>query len=173
MEAAKKDPGDIRLLILDVDGVLTDGTIIINSDGSESKFFNALDGHGIRLWIRAGFKVAFLSGRESKPVKHRAEKLGVHYCIQDCHVKLPVIKDLLKENSLDPENAAYVGDDLMDLSAIKYVGFGAAVANATEEVKQHADFVTSHRGGCGAVREVIEYLLKSTDKWQELTKRYF
>ena len=160
------------MLVMDVDGVLTDGTIIINADGSESKFFNSLDGHGIRMWQRAGLKVAFLSGRESEPTKHRAEQLEIDYCVQDCYDKLPALEKLLEQLGLSPDRVAYIGDDLTDLPPIRYVGFGVAVANAVDEVKQYADYVTARRGGSGAVREVIEYILKNTGRWQELMTRY-
>ena len=162
----------IQLLVLDVDGVLTDGTLIINGDGSESKSFNSLDGHGIRMWQRAGLKVAFLSGRASEATRYRAEQLQIDYCLQDCHDKLPAMEKLLKQSGLSQEATAYIGDDLPDLPVIKYAGFGVAVANAVDEVKQYADYVTTHQGGSGAVREVIEYILKNTGKWQELMKRY-
>ncbi len=163
---------DIEVLVIDVDGVLTDGTIVVNGDGSESKFFSVLDGHGIRLWHRAGLKVAFLSGRKSQPTEHRAKQLEVEYVFQDCHNKLEAIEKLLQQTHLTLNKIAYIGDDLPDLPVIRYVGFGAAVANAVDEVKQHADYVTTRPGGYGAVREVIEYILKNTGKWQELMKRY-
>ena len=163
---------NIKMLVLDVDGVLTDGTLIINADGGESKFFNTLDGHGIRMWQRAGLKVAFLSGRSSESTKYRAEQLEVDYCLQDCHNKLDGLENFLEQSGLSAREVAYIGDDLPDLPPIRYVGFGVAVANAVDEVKQYADYVTTRRGGGGAVREVIEYILKSTGKWQELMKRY-
>ncbi|MHC4740221.1 MAG: KdsC family phosphatase, partial [Planctomycetota bacterium] len=140
--------------------------------GSESKTFSLLDGHGIRMWRRAGLKVAFLSGRETEATKYRARQLKVDYCLQGCHFKLPVLKKLLEEVGLSPGQVACVGDDLLDMPVIKYVGFGAAVANAVDEVKDIADFVTKRTGGCGAVREVIEYILKNTGKWQKLMERY-
>jgi len=172
--AKQKKPNlsEIKMLALDVDGVLTDGTLIINADGSESKCFNSLDGHGIRMWRRAGLKVAFLSGRDSPPTERRAEQLEVDYCIQNCHDKLPALQGLLEQLGLSANQAAYIGDDLPDLPAIRQVGFGVAVADAVDEVKQYADYVTTCRGGCGAVREVIEYILKNTGKWQELLKKY-
>src|SRR3989339_1535507 len=163
---------EIKLLVLDVDGVLTDGSIIVNSDGTESKTFNTHDGHAIRLWQRAGFKVAFLSGRDSVPTKVRAEQLGIEYVFQDCHEKLPVLEKLIEELGLSPGQVAYIGDDLMDIPPIRYAGFGAAVANATEEARSYADYVTKASGGRGAVREVIEYILKQNGKWTELLKRY-
>jgi 3-deoxy-D-manno-octulosonate 8-phosphate phosphatase (KDO 8-P phosphatase) len=162
----------IELLVLDVDGVLTDGGLIIHADGSESKRFHTLDGHGIHLWQRAGGKVALISGRTSSPVSRRAEELGISYVLQDCHFKLPALEQLLRDASLKAENAAYVGDDLMDLPCILRVGFGVAVANAVEEVKAQADYVTARAGGSGAVREVIEYILKNSGRWDDLMSRY-
>jgi len=162
----------IELLILDVDGVLTDGSIIVNADGSETKSFNVRDGHGIRLWQRAGFKTAIISGRTSPPTKIRAAELGIEHVLEGCHYKLPALEKLLDELGLAPENVAYIGDDLPDLPVLRCVGFGAAVADADDEVKKNADYVTSKPAGRGAVREVIEYILKSKGKWQDLMKRY-
>jgi 3-deoxy-D-manno-octulosonate 8-phosphate phosphatase (KDO 8-P phosphatase) len=162
----------IKLLVLDVDGVLTDGTIVVNADGRESKCFSTLDGHGIRMWQRAGLKVAFLSGRLSEPTALRAGQLGIDYCMQDCHDKLLALEKLLEQSGFSAKETAYVGDDLPDLPVIRHVAFGAAVANSVDEVKQGADYVTKCRGGSGAVREVIEYILKDTGRWQELMKRY-
>ncbi|MEE9370427.1 MAG: HAD hydrolase family protein [Sedimentisphaerales bacterium] len=169
---SKPNLADIQLLALDVDGVLTDGTVIINSHGGESKSFNVLDGHGIRMWQSAGLKVALLSGRYAQPTKFRAEQLKIDYCFQDCFEKLPVLKKLLDQLGLSPHQVAYVGDDLMDLPPMRYVGFGVAVADAVDEVKDMADYVTTRQGGDGAVREVIEYILKNTGRWPELTKKY-
>ncbi len=166
------DFAEIKLLALDVDGVLTDGTLIINADGSESKFFNSLDGHGIRMWQRAGLKVALISGRISVPTERRAEQLQIEYVFQDCHNKLPVLERLAGQLGLLPVNMAFVGDDLADIPVIRYVGFGVAVANAVDEVKQCADYITTRPGGSGAVREVMEYILKNSGRWQELMKRY-
>jgi 3-deoxy-D-manno-octulosonate 8-phosphate phosphatase (KDO 8-P phosphatase) len=162
----------IELLVLDVDGVLTDGGLIIHSDGSESKRFHTLDGHGIRLWQRAGGKVALISGRISEPVNRRAQELEIAHVLQDCHRKLPALEQLLRETGLKAENAAYVGDDLMDLPPIRHVGFGVAVANAVDEIKAHADYVTTREGGYGAVREVVEYILKNSGRWDGLMSRY-
>ena len=166
------DFAKIKMLALDVDGVLTDGTLIINADGSESKFFNSLDGHGIRMWQRAGLKVALISGRASAPTELRAEQLQIEYVFQDCHYKMPVVEKLLDKLGLSPENMAFIGDDLTDMPVIRYVGFGVAVANSVDEVKRCADYVTTRPGGSGAVREVIEHILKNSGRWQELMKRY-
>ncbi|MHC4060930.1 MAG: KdsC family phosphatase [Planctomycetota bacterium] len=163
---------DIKLLVLDVDGVLTDGTVAVNADGADTKFFNSLDGHGIRLWRRAGLKVAFISGRASKAVTHRARELEVDYVFQDCHDKLPMLENLLKLVDLSPGEVACVGDDLTDLPMLRCAGFAAAVANAVDEVKQSVDYVTTRTGGRGAVREVIEYILKNAGKWRQLMSRY-
>ena len=169
---SETDFGKIKLLVLDVDGVLTDGTIIVNADGSESKFFNVLDGHGIRLWRRAGLKVAFLSGRKSEPTQRRAGQLEVDFCLEDCHDKLPALKELVEEAGLEAGQVAYVGDDVMDMPVMRYAGFSVAVANSAEEVKEAADYVTEKTGGKGAVREVIEYILKKAGKWDGLVERY-
>ena len=166
------DFAEIKMLALDVDGVLTDGTLIINADGSESKFFNSLDGHGIRMWQRAGLKVALISGRTSVPTERRAEQLQIEYVFQECHYKLPVVEQLAGQLGLSPANIAYIGDDLTDMPVMRYVGLAVAVANAVDEVKQCADYVTTRPGGSGAVREVIEYILKNSGRWQELMKRY-
>lgn len=163
---------NIQMLVLDVDGVLTDGTIIVNADGSESKSFNTLDGHGIRMWQRAGLQVAFLSGRQSEPTKQRADQLQINHCLQNCFNKLTSLKQLLQQSDIPAEKVAYIGDDLTDLPAIQYAGFGVAVANAVDEVKQYADYTTTRTGGSGAVREVIEYILKKTGRWQELMQKY-
>lgn len=162
----------ITMLALDVDGVLTDGTLVINSDGSETKFFNSLDGHGIKMWQRAGLKVVIISGRASSPTEHRAEQLKIEYVYQDCHHKLPIIEQLADQLGLSRENMAFVGDDLTDMPVMRYVGFSVAVANAVDEVKECADYVTTRPGGGGAVREVIEHILKNSGRWQELMKRY-
>lgn len=168
----KPDFEKICMLVVDIDGVMTDGSLIINEDGTESKKFSSLDGHGIRLWQRAGGKVAFLSGRSCRPVEHRAEQLDVDFVLQDCFDKLPEMKKLLEKANLEPQQAAYVGDDLPDLPVIRYVGFGVAVANSVDEVKKYADFVTVRPGGSGAVREVIEHILRKSGKWQRLMDRY-
>lgn len=162
----------IELLVLDVDGVLTDGRVFIHSDGTESKGFSILDGHGIRMWQRAGLHVALLSGRASEATARRAEELEIAHVIQGAKSKLPVLKELLEKLSLSPAQAAYIGDDVMDLPIVRYVGFGVAVANAVDELKKHADYVTARQGGDGAVREVIEYILKGSDRWASLMERY-
>jgi len=164
----------IELLVLDVDGVLTDGTITINADGSESKSFDCLDGHGIKMWMRVGFEVAIISGRKSAPTVHRASQLGIEakYIFEDCKDKLKALEELCERSGYKPEQIAYIGDDLMDICIMRRVGFAAAVANASDEIKAYADYVSEKAGGSGAVREVIEYILKQNGKWRQLLKGY-
>ena len=172
MSRPKPDLKSIEMLVLDVDGVLTDGRIITHQDGSESKCFHVLDGHGLRMWMRAGLKVAWLSGRHSLATTCRAEELQIPHVLQDCHDKLPALQKLLAELGVPPRNVAYIGDDVMDLPVMHFVGFAVAVANAVEEVKQCAAHVTARAGGAGAVREVIEYILKRSGRWPSLVKMY-
>jgi 3-deoxy-D-manno-octulosonate 8-phosphate phosphatase (KDO 8-P phosphatase) len=162
----------INWLVLDVDGVLTDGTIMLRGDGSESKRFNLHDGHGIKLWMRVGGDVSLLSGRASLATQCRAEQLNIKHVFQDCHQKLPVLKEFLDRMQIDPDRVAYVGDDLLDIPGVRHVGFGVAVANAVQELKDQADYITTARGGDGAVREVVEYILKRAGKWDALMERY-
>ena len=162
----------IHMLVMDVDGVLTDGTIMMNADGTESKRFSLYDGHGIKMWHRAGLMSALISGRESVATSIRADQLKIKHVLQGCKKKLPAFESLLSETGLSPYQVAYIGDDLLDLPILKRAGFSVAVANAVEELKCEADFVTTAPGGCGAVRELIEYILKNTGKWQTLMQRY-
>jgi 3-deoxy-D-manno-octulosonate 8-phosphate phosphatase (KDO 8-P phosphatase) len=162
----------IKMLVLDVDGVLTDGTIVVDEKGGESKFFSVLDGHGIRMWQRAGMKTTFLSGRKSVPTKQQADELSIDYCLENCKDKLGCFEQLLKKSGLSAGQIAYVGDDLPDLPVMKRAGFAAAVKNAVDEIKKSADYITKKSGGRGAVREVIEYILKKTGKWDIQMQRY-
>lgn len=168
----KTDLAAIKLMILDVDGVLTDGTIIIGADGSESKRFNLLDGHGIRMWHRAGLQTAIISGRQTQATETRAAQLQINYVFQNCHKKLPPFEELLAETGLSADKVAYIGDDLLDIPIARRVGFAVAVANAVDELKSCCHYVTSRPGGTGAVREVVEYILKNTDRWNKLMERY-
>lgn len=144
--------GRIRLLVLDVDGVLTDGGIILHSDGTESKRFHVQDGHGIKLWHRSGGITAIVSGRTSPPTEHRARQLDIAHVIQGQLDKLPALEALLRRIGLTWDQTAFLGDDVVDLPLVRRAGFGVAVANAVEEVRTAADYVTLRRGGDGAVR---------------------
>ena len=162
----------IKMLILDVDGVLTDGSIIVGDDGMERKIFNVQDGHGIKLFQRAGFRTAIISGRKAQATEIRAKQLGISLVYQNCIKKLPVFEQILEENSLSADEVCFVGDDLLDIPLVRRAGFGVAVANAIDELKQFADYITDKRGGKGAVREVIELILKNNGKWDGLIERY-
>lgn len=169
---ADMDFSRLRLLVMDMDGVLTNGGIFIHSDGSESKCFNVMDGHRIKMWQRAGLEAAILSGRKSMATTVRAGQLGIKWVLQDRKEKLPVFESLLAKTGFLPEEVVCIGDDLMDIPLIKRAGFGVAVANAANELKRVADYITSRNGGEGAVAEVIELILKNNGKWNGLMQRY-
>ena len=162
----------IKLLILDVDGVLTDGKIIYNDRGEEIKAFHVRDGHGLKLLMRAGIGIALITGRKSKVVLHRARDLGIKNVYQRVTNKIEVYEKILKGEKLKDENVGFVGDDLVDIPVLKRVGFSAAVGDAIPEVREIADYVASKKGGEGAVREICELLLKVQNKWEEITERY-
>ena len=166
------DFSKIKLLAMDVDGVLTNGCVIVNSDGSESKAFSLLDGHGVKLWHRAGGQSAMISGRASGATTVRAEQLSIGFVRQGCKKKLPAFEELLAEAKVSADEVIFIGDDLLDIPLVRRAGFGVAVANAVDELKEVADYVTTKRGGEGAVREVIEIVLKATGKWDGLMERY-
>jgi 3-deoxy-D-manno-octulosonate 8-phosphate phosphatase (KDO 8-P phosphatase) len=162
----------VKLLILDVDGVLTDGRIVIDDRGVETKCFDVRDGHGIKMLKRANIDVAIITGRESDVVSHRARELGIESVYQNIHNKLEVYEAILEEKGLKDGEVGFVGDDLVDLPLLRRVGFAAVVADGVEELKPYADYVSRNRGGRGAVREVIELILKAQGKWAELMERY-
>lgn len=149
----------VKLLIIDVDGVLTDGGLFFDNRGEEYKRFNSLDGQGIRMALDAGIEIAVITGRQSQIVEHRMRDLGVGHVYQGSRNKLPVFEQLLRDAGLETGQVAYVGDDLPDLPIMRRVGFAIAVQNAHGFVKQHCDWVTSARGGDGAVREVTDFIL--------------
>lgn len=164
----------IRLLICDVDGVLTDGRIVYDSSGAETKAFNVRDGSGLKYWARAGDgrQAAILTGRASTVVERRAEELGITLLEQEAKDKAPALERLLRAAGVSGDQAAYVGDDLPDLPAFWRVGYRIAVADAVAEVRQAADYVTHLGGGAGAVREVIEMLLRAQGAWAGIMERY-
>ncbi len=163
----------IKLLILDVDGVMTDGRIIFDSNGVESKFFNVKDGHGIKMLQRSGIEVGIVSGRQSQVVANRAKELGIDRVYQGSLDKLTPYRDILEKTGLADEQVAYMGDDIIDLPVMRRVGFAAAPADALEYVLQHAHFVARNRGGWGAVREVCDLILTAQGMWETVTARYF
>lgn len=159
----------ISLLLTDVDGVLTDGSLTFDAEGVETKTFNVRDGLGIRLWQRAGGKVGIVTGRASTIVESRGRELDIDIIYQAVKEKLPVVQDIAEQNGVSLDQVAYLGDDLPDLPVVKAVGFGVAVADAAPELHAVADYVTSLPGGRGALREVVEMLLKESGKWDEVT----
>ena len=163
----------VKLLILDVDGVLTDGRIIWTSSAEEIKFFNVQDGVGILLAHRVGLKVAIISARKSKVTEIRAKELKITDCYQIVENKFTAYKELIDKYKLSNEEVAYVGDDLHDLPIFRRVGFAVAVANAQEEAKQVAHYITEKNGGEGAVREVINIILKAKGLWDKAVEKYY
>lgn len=163
----------IRMLLLDVDGVLTDGRVIISDSGAETKAFDVRDGHGLKLLQRAGIVVGIITGRSSRVVDHRMRELGIELVYQGVKNKLEPFEQILEQFRLSPEQVAYVGDDLVDLPVLRRVGFSATVADACPDLFARVDFVSAHPGGRGAVRELCEMLLKAQGHWDELTHRYF
>lgn len=158
-------PNTTSLLVLDVDGVLTDGGLYVDDKGHPSKKFNVKDGLGIKLAQRFGIQVAILTGKNSHVVEHRAKELGIEHVIQGSKDKGADINALCETTGIPTRLTAMVGDDLPDLPAFAVVGYKIAVGDAVDEVKAAADLVTTKPGGRGAVREAIEHLLKAQGKW--------
>jgi YrbI family 3-deoxy-D-manno-octulosonate 8-phosphate phosphatase len=163
---------EIELVLADVDGVLTPGQIVFNNQGIETKQFHIRDGLGIRLWQRAGYKFGLITGRSSHIVKIRAAELDVEIVRQTAEDKLPVAQEILTQLGLQPHQACYIGDDLPDLPVLKAVGLGVAVADACQEVRDAAHYVTKLGGGWGAVRETLEVILKAQRRWDDLIQKY-
>ena len=163
----------IKLLILDVDGVMTDGRIIFDSNGIESKFFNVKDGHGIKMLQRSGIEIGIISGRESQVVANRAVELGINQVYQKSLDKLVPYRQMLEATGVTDQQVAFMGDDVIDIPLLKRVGFAAAPADAVAEVLPFAHFVAKNRGGWGAVRELADLILKAQGKWEAITARYY
>jgi len=161
-----------RLLILDVDGVLTDGSIILDNKDNEFKVFHVRDGHGIKMLIRAGIHVAIITGRYSKVVERRAHELGIIEVYQKSHDKRIAYRQLVEKYSIDEKEVAYIGDDIVDIPLLKRSGFPVVVADADDEVKAVAAMITKNRGGKGAVREICDFLLKAKGLWEDIIDEY-
>ena len=159
-------------MLSDVDGVLTNGGVIFDNQGIETKRFHIRDGLGIKLWQRAGYRFGIVTARNSHIVKVRAAELGIDIIRQGFEQKLPTIREIMTQLELKPEQVCYIGDDLTDLAAIQTVGLGVAVADAVSEVQQAAHWVTKCPGGSGAVRETIEFILKAQQRWGDLIRKY-
>ncbi len=162
----------LQLLVLDVDGILTDGRLYVGADGQDWKAFSILDGAGIKLWMQAGFRVAVISGHASEAVKRRFERLGVTEVHVGVAEKRPVLDQILAKAGLSPASIAVMGDDLVDLPLFRGAGFTATVPGAHLEVRARAQFVTERPGGSGAVREVIDLVLKEKGLYAALVQSY-
>ncbi|MEX0806807.1 MAG: HAD hydrolase family protein [Candidatus Binatia bacterium] len=170
--AVRKKAEKISLLLLDVDGVLTDGRIIIDDRGAETKHFDVRDGQGIALLMQAGIQVGFITARKSKVVAFRARELGVAIVHQGVRSKADAYRSIQHETGIAEAQIAYVGDDIVDLPILDRVGLAVTVRDGWPELFSVVDYVTEACGGRGAVREVAELLLRAQNKWVELTKQY-
>jgi len=162
----------IKLLLMDCDGVLTDGQLLLLENGDEQKLFNVRDGQGLVLLHRAGLKSGVISGRRSSFVERRARELGINYLRQGSLDKTQVFSELLKAAEVDAREVAFVGDDLADIPLMRLVGLAVAVADAAAETQSVAHYVTGFAGGRGAVRETVELILKAQGRWDELVERF-
>lgn len=162
----------VKLLLLDVDGVLTDGKIILTDKGEEVKHFNVLDGMGIKLLQKIGVEVGIISSRVSQTVVRRAEELSIKLLFQGKVEKLTFYEKIIKEKRLKDEEVAYVGDDWVDIPILKRVGLAIGVPNAWPPVNEYVNYVTKYTGGNGAVREVCELILKAKGKWKEVFQSF-
>jgi 3-deoxy-D-manno-octulosonate 8-phosphate phosphatase (KDO 8-P phosphatase) len=162
----------IEMLVLDVDGVLTDGGIVYGDDGVEIKHFHVRDGSGLKLWQREGKRAAVISGRQSRAIEVRAAELGVTPVIQGAADKLAAYRDLLAGAALRPEQVCCVGDDVPDLPLLRNCGLAVAVGDACPEARADAHYVTRAPGGRGAVREAIELILRAQGRWDGVIERY-
>jgi 3-deoxy-D-manno-octulosonate 8-phosphate phosphatase (KDO 8-P phosphatase) len=169
IEKAKK----IKLVIMDVDGVLTSGQIILDNDGIEYKAFHVRDGHGIKMAQRAGMTMAIITGRESRVVEVRAAELGITEVHQRSHDKVKTYEEILRRLGYKDEETVFIGDDIVDIPVMRRAGLSFAVADAEPYVREEADMVTTRPGGKGAVREVLDYLLRSNGGWDGVTTKYF
>ncbi len=168
VEKAKK----LKLLILDVDGVLTDGKLFFDNDGNEYKSFHAQDGHGIKMLRQTGVEGAVISGRKSKSVALRMKNLGIEHVYQGHENKVAAFNEIIELIGITPEQAAHVGDDVIDLPVMIRVGLAIAVNDANFAVKQHADWCTTLPGGQGAVREVCDFIMQAQGRFDEMLNAY-
>jgi len=161
-----------RMLVLDVDGVLTDGRLYYGNAGEELKAFNIKDGLGLKLLQESGVKVAIITGRQSEIVVRRARELGIEDVVQGRDDKRQALLELCQQRKLGIEECIYMGDDLPDLGAITAAGVGMTVADASAAVRRAADWISTARGGCGAVREACEFILAARGQWSALEERF-
>ena len=168
----RKKARRIRLLLLDVDGVLTDGGILLGPRGEELKRFDVRDGQGIKLWLQARLQVGLVTARFSPAVGRRARELGIRMVYQKASDKAHVYRKIKERTGMDDEEIAYVGDDITDLPVLRQVGLAATVRDAAPDLKTKVDYLTRADGGRGAVREIVELILRSQDRWQALLGPY-
>ncbi|MCK4493732.1 MAG: 3-deoxy-manno-octulosonate-8-phosphatase KdsC [Methylococcales bacterium] len=162
----------LKLLILDVDGVLTDGRLFFDAHGSEYKAFHARDGHGLKLLQQTGVEVAIISGRKSQSVTLRMKNLGIQHVYQGHENKIAAFEEILSKMKLTSAQVAHVGDDLLDLPLMKQASLGIAVADANFAVKEYADCMTDEKGGCGAVREVCDFIMRTQGSFDTILHSY-
>jgi len=167
-----RDATRIKLLVFDVDGVFTDGRIYLDAQGHETKAFHTRDGFGIRVAREAGLKTAVLSARSAGAVEHRMKALKIDHVLQGVDHKGEGIERLHRASSVHPLDMAYLGDDILDIVAMKKVGYPMAVADAAEETLSHAAYVTQHRGGHGAIRDAVEHVMRAQGSWTPTVAKY-
>jgi len=172
MQSALEKAKKLKLLILDVDGVLTDGKLFFDNEGNEYKAFHARDGHGIKLLRQTGVEVAVISGRKSNSVALRMKNLGIDLVYQGHENKIAAFNEIIEKMGILPEQAAHVGDDLLDLPVMIRVGLAIAVNDANFAVKQRADWCTTLPGGCGAVREVCDLIMQAQGRFDDVVNTY-
>lgn len=172
MNSAMERAGKVRLMIFDVDGILTDGSLYFGADGEAMKCFNVLDGQGIKLLEQADIITAIISARQSAIVGKRASDLGIPHVYQGVHDKKAAFLQLLDDLAIVPDECGFIGDDVIDLPILTRVGFAASVPNAHSEVRQRVHYVTIARGGQGAGREICDYLLRAQGKYEQVMRAY-
>jgi len=171
-EELKNNAKKVKLLLLDVDGVLTDGRIIYDSRGHDMKFFDVHDGMGVHLLKKAGVPAILITAKGSRAIKPRARDMQVDAVYENISPKTAVLDKILAKYKVSSDEVCFVGDDLVDLCLMKRVGFPVAVFNACADIKQAASYITLREGGRGAVREVAELILKAKGKWREMVELY-
>ena len=172
MQEVLEKAKNIKLVIFDVDGVLTDGSLFYGDDGQEYKAFNSLDGHGMKMLQESGVLVGIITGRTSDVVKHRMKNLNVKHIYQGKLDKLPAYEELIEKLSLQPAQVAYAGDDVVDLPIMIRVGLAITVPGAHELAKRHAHWVTTHKAGAGAAREICELIMKAQGTYEPAMQKY-
>lgn len=163
---------DIKIVIVDVDGVMTDGTITFGNFADEYRSFNVHDGFGFVLLHKAGLRSAIITSKSSKGIMKRAKELKISIVFRNVERKLDALNKIIKKYHFKKEEICYIGDDILDLGVIKNVGFSATVPEASEEIKNNANYISKKNAGKGAIREVIELILKTQGKWNEVLKQY-